>query len=330
MTAFRAAIAMLALAWKQFFFRAVDARLCGFLRIAFAALLLIDNAVQWQFLELWYGEEGAIPYAVSLHYANPAAFSWFRWTPATSGTLLTLYFLFNLQTLLLLLGWWTRFQAISVFLHLISFQHRNDLIRDGEDVVFRMFAFLLIFLPLGDAWSLDALRRRVGGLRPHPKWPLRLMQVQTCLVFLASGAYKARGAAWRDGSALYYVSRLEDFFGRFWVPSSLLDSLTALQIATWGVIVVELVIPVAIWIPRTRRACMALAIGMHLAIDYSMHLFLFQWIMILGWLTFLTSEDLDRLAAWRRSLWERRERSKLNSVMQKDGQNTIEASQAVP
>jgi hypothetical protein len=304
MTALRSAVALGARAWNGFFFRPVDVRLCGFLRIAFAALLLLDNAVQWQFIELWYGEEGALPYAVSLQYANPAAFSWFRWLPTTSAALIGLYLLFNLQALLLLLGLWTRFQAASVFLHLISFQHRNDLIRDGEDIVFRMFSFFLIFLPLGGVWSLDAQRRR-GALRPHPKWPLRLMQIQTCLVFLSSGAYKARGAAWRDGTALYYVSRLEDFFGRFWLPQGIFDSLMVLQLATWTVIFVELAIPIAIWIPRMRRLCIAMAIGLHLAIDYSMHLFLFQWVMMLGWLTFLTSEDLDRLAAWRDKLWGR-------------------------
>ncbi|MFO0898757.1 MAG: HTTM domain-containing protein [Pirellulales bacterium] len=285
-------------AWDWFFFAAVDLRLCAILRIGFAGLLLLDLVCQWPFLDFYYGEQGGLPYSVSREYIYPGSLSPLGLAPAGMAWLLALYLLFGAQVVLLGLGLFTRVQSVGVFLWLVSFQQRNQAIRDGEDVVFRMFAFLLIFLPLGAVWSLDA-RRRNGradaALQPRPKWPLRLMQFQTCLILLASGIYKTQGVAWRKGDALYYVSRLEDAFDPFWAPAAVFDSLPLLRAAAWGIVLAELVIPFAIWIPRLRLPCLIVACSLHLAIDYAMNMFLFQWIMMFGWLTFLEPKEVNWL-----------------------------------
>ena len=52
-------------------------------------------------------------------------------------------------------------------------------------------------------------------------------------------------------------------------------------------------------LPRTRRIAIAVAIAFHLAIDYSMNLFLFHWLMILGVLSFAEHDEL-RWPPWRR------------------------------
>jgi len=44
------------------------------------------------------------------------------------------------------------------------------------------------------------------------------------------------------------------------------------------------------------------AVVFHLSIDYQMNLFLFQWLMILGWLSFLATTDLE---PWKRRFRER-------------------------
>jgi hypothetical protein len=285
-------------AWDRFFFRSVDLRLCAMLRVGFACLLLLDLICQWPFLDLYYGEPGGLPLSLSLDHIEPGSYSLLRVAPVGPTWLLALYGLFAAQVVLLGLGWFTRVQSISVFIWLVSFQQRNEVIRDGEDIVFRMFAFLLIFLPLGAVGSLDAWRRRKrGGAAQtlYPQWPLRLIQIQTCLIWLASGLYKTQGVAWREGNALYYVSRLEDIFDPVWVPAVLFDSLPALRFATWAVLAVELMLPLAIWIPRLRLPCLVVAFGLHLAIEYTMNMFLFQWIMMLGWLTFLEPREVTWL-----------------------------------
>ena len=47
---------------------------------------------------------------------------------------------------------------------------------------------------------------------------------------------------------------------------------------------------------ETRLPCLLVAALFHLGCDYAMNLFLFQWIMLVGWMSFLTSDDLDRIA----------------------------------
>ena len=90
---------------------------------------------------------------------------------------------------------------------------------------------------------------------------------------------------------MYYVARVDDLFGRFPVPSLPFEWMPLTRALTWSVLVVEIVVPLLVWHPRTRRLAVAVAICLHLGIEYTMNLFLFQWLMILGWSTFLTADD---------------------------------------
>lgn len=283
-------------AYNRFFFEAVDVRICAMLRIGYASLLLVNAFVWLGFAELWFGERGVMPYELSLTYRPTGAWSLLDAFPQSDLWMRIVLSLLMLALVLLLLGAFSRVQAAIVYVLLVSLQHRNDVILDGEDIVFRLFGFFIIFLPLGATWSLDAVRRGPPS-KLYPRWPLRCIQIELCLVFFAAGAYKAIGEPWQDGTALYYISRLDDFFGRFWAPAFLFNSLPLLKAATWSVVALEIVLPIAVWFRKTRLPTVVAAVCFHLAIDYVMNLFLFQWIMLLGWLTFLEAQDLDWLVA---------------------------------
>jgi hypothetical protein len=171
-----------------------------------------------------------------------------------------------------------------------------------------MIAFFLIWMPLGRCWSLNSvLSRYWTGARnspppnpqsairnPHflaPGWGLRLLQLQMALIYLSAALEKLSGESWLNGTALYYVSRLDDYFGRFSVPNAIFDSPGIVALLTWFVVLVELAVPFLIWFRETRLPCVAAAILFHLANEWTMHLFLFHWIMIVGWLSFLTPGD---------------------------------------
>jgi len=49
-------------------------------------------------------------------------------------------------------------------------------------------------------------------------WGLRLFQLQMAVIYLSSAIEKTSGVDWREGTALYYVARLDDSFGKFPVP----------------------------------------------------------------------------------------------------------------
>jgi hypothetical protein len=99
---------------------------------------------------------------------------------------------------------------------------------------------------------------------------------------------------------MYYVSRLGDFFGRLSVPAFLFDAPWPVAFITWSVVAAEVLVPFFIWFRETRRACLVLVVAFHLANEWTMNLFLFHWLMLCGWLAFLTPEDfawLSRSAA---------------------------------
>lgn len=284
--------------WNWFFFESADPRLCAVIRVGFGLLLLIVLCVQYPDVEQWYSSEGWLPYDVSRKVVDPDTGTLFQWLPDDPETVHWCYSFFFLQTVLLCFGVCSRFQAFCVFVWLTTFHHRNCMIIDGEDNVFRIYAFLLALSPCGCRWSFDNWLHRIRRSEsvptpPSGAWAVRLMQLQLTLIYVSTAWEKLNGHAWLDGTALYYTSRLDDWFGRGPVPESLFNSLPAIRWMTWSIVVVEVLLPIGLWIRETRRWSILLGIGLHLSIEWMMNLFLFEWIMILVLFSFATADDLD-------------------------------------
>jgi hypothetical protein len=197
---------------------------------------------------------------------------------------------------LLLLGIGARWQALAIFILMTALHHRNTLILDGGDIMLRWIAFSLIWMPSDDYFSIKSyFKRRRGWLPIQKSAPgLRILQIQLTLVYISTLLLKLDGADWLDGQALFYVVQLDDLFGYDHLPSMLVDSATFLTALTYLVLCVEFFMPIGLWLSATRRYTICLGIGFHLAINYAMNLFLFQWFMILGLCAFV---DWPRLIA---------------------------------
>ena len=284
--------------WRDFFFAARDPRLCSVMRIGFAVLVLVDALVLLPDLGYWFSDSGVMPAANARLIINEDAHTLLAYLPLglCYGLLLT-------HALLLIVGWQSRVQAVGVLVWLTAFQYRNYAIVDGEDTVFRLFAFYLALCPCGWAFSVDAWWRKRRGIAvatPLP-WGLRLFQLQMVVIYLSSAIEKTSGVDWREGTALYYVARLDDSFGKFPVPAYPLEHMWAIKLMTWGVLALEWGLPILLWTKRWRRTAFVVAIAFHLSIDYTMNLFLFHWIMILGFLSYLEFDELPWLGRRARS-----------------------------
>ena len=271
-----------------FLFESCDPRIASLLRIGYGILLIVYVLVWMLDGPLWFSDEGVLRTSTVRQLNEHSSIFSIALTKVTPlAVRICLAVLFG-QAVLLTLGCWSRLQAGCVFIWLAAFQDRNPMIVDGEDTVFRWFAFLMIFLPLDHVWSLA--RRITGKLSLatcEHAWGLRLIQIQIAAIYLSSVACKLCGETWRDGTALFFVARLDDYFGRFWVPDALFETSWSVQTMTWSVLAIELLVPLTIWFPRCRMPALLSALVMHLAIEYSMNLFLFQWIMILGLMSFV-------------------------------------------
>lgn len=295
--------------WTRFWHSPADLRIVAAFRIAFGALVALHLLLQAEFVTLWWGRSGLVPLGVAQRIVDQDAPSLFWLLPGTDGVAWTVWGLTIVVALLLSVGWHARVQAAVLFVLLVSLHNRNSAILDGEDGIARLLCFFLIFTPLAEVWSLDARRAAAKGIAPRTDdsgWAVRFLQIQTAFLFLVAGLEKMPGADWHQGTALYYTFRLDDLGGRGWVPDLIRDSLWASTVMSWGTLVGEALIPFGAFLRPTRRVCVALAIGFHLALEYLMNLYFFEWFMILGWLTFLRwDEDVAPLLAWGRRTFGR-------------------------
>src|SRR5207247_995085 len=97
-----------------------------------------------------------------------------------------------------------------------------------------------------------------------------------------------QGTTWIDGTASWYAHQLTAFH-RFPVPL-VFESLTLIRIATWSTLAIEAALGVLIWIPRLRPWVLVAGFCLHLSLEYSMDIPLFQWVMITCLIAFVEPE----------------------------------------
>ncbi|MCG8554581.1 MAG: HTTM domain-containing protein [Proteobacteria bacterium] len=284
----------LGLRWHAFLTPACDPRPCALIRIGYASLVFVNFAAMAMHVESMWSEQGWLPLEVSRRLTDRYALTVFMLLPANATVLWTCYVAALVQSFLLALGFLSRFNAVCVFVWLVSFQHRNVFITDGEDIVFRMVGFMVIWLPMNLTYALDATLwpAKGAGSAPSSGWALRMLQLEMCLIMLCAGIEKLEGDHWWTGDAMYYVSKLDDLFRRYPPPQALSESLWFLRIMSWSTLAVELLAPLLLWFRETRRVALGAIVALHLGIDYMMNLFLFQWIMLVGWLSHFTWKEL--------------------------------------
>lgn len=283
---------------REFVHAPVDIRSVAAIRIGYASLMLLNVACWWPDLDRWFSETGVLPLEASRRIIDPNCLTLFQVLPKDETTLHIAYGIFVAQLIGLLIGLFPRIQAACCYVWLVSFQHRNCLLFEGEDTVFRIMGFLLIFMPLGAAWSVHSwLRHRRGETVPSTVdgWPVRLLQIEMTMLYFSSAWSKLLGQPWRDGTALYYVMRLDEYWGRFPIPAFMTQTPWIVRGLTWSAMALEFAIPVLIWFAPTRRLALVLVLVFHLSCDYAMNLFLFHWIMLVGWLAFVRPEDVTWL-----------------------------------
>jgi hypothetical protein len=211
-------------AWVRFWHEPVRAERLAVTRIFFGVALLTDQLFQFlQHFTDFFGP-GGVGYA-GLH--DEWQLKNWRWTILLFGTdemsIVSIVFgAWMAATIGFLLGWHTRLMSIAVWFLTMCFINRNPSIRNGGDDVLCASLFLLMLSPCGRALSLDASRFRRNQPSPAdgfaapltPAWPVRLIQIQMCVLYLSTGLAKLLRAmppfddswgTWWTGESIYYV-----------------------------------------------------------------------------------------------------------------------------
>jgi hypothetical protein len=216
----------------------------------------------------------------------------------SSFAVLGVFALTLLALVLLLLGIAARWAALWVFVWHVSFTARALIATTGWDLLLLSFSFLVLISPLGKRGPPG----RPGGTFPDgfqsspvTHYGLLLMRLQVVVMYWQTVLHRVLNADpyWLRGEFLSYflLSHHARFAGR-WV----LENENLLHLLTHAVQLVEVAIPVLLWMRPYRWWGALLGVLLHGGICVGARgLELFFLTMLMGYTCFLDRADMDRL-----------------------------------
>jgi predicted DCC family thiol-disulfide oxidoreductase YuxK len=284
-------------AWNKFFFEPESPLPIAVYRVVLGFVLLANYALMYPDIEVWFGQRGVLSPENGIKISGGSGLNLIKFLPHTDTWT---YFFFGFAcfaAFLLMIGLFTRISAITVFLTLVSLHHRNALILNSGDSFLRIASFFIIFSPAGAAFSIDRLIRIARGKESGPPkaqapWAMRLIQIQLAFVYFYAFVWKAMGPMWLSGTAVYYTSRLMEFW-RFPVPY-IFEHMWTIKLWTWSTLLIEFSLGVLVWIKEFRYWVLLAGVLLHAGIDYSMNIPLFGLIMCGAYITFVEPAHLKR------------------------------------
>jgi hypothetical protein len=272
--------------WEGFWFAPTDPATLALVRIAVGVVALLWTVSLGPDLGALFSRAGLVG-------STATGQEWWNWSvlywAGSDLALGAVYVALLCASVGMLAGWHARWSAAVVFVALTSLARADAYVFNSGDTLLRLLVFYLAVAPSGAGFSLDALRaRRDGGplTRTHAAWPLRLIQIQVTVLYLAALWSKLHGATWRDGTAVAYAVRLPDLV-RFPVPDVFSGSAAAAHVATYGTMLVEGALAVCLWHRRTRTAALLAGVAFHLSIDLSIRVGFFTLAVFCAYLSFL-------------------------------------------
>lgn len=293
--------------WQAFWFQPHQAYPLGLVRIAFGALVIVWTLWLLPIRGALLGPDGVVPEQPSIANTWGLFAVW-----NTDEAILIGIVVLLVAAIALIVGWHSRIAAVVVFVLILSLERRNPWMFNSGDALVRIEALLIALSPCGAALSLDQ-RRRTGAFwsaQTRPNWPIRLLQVQFSILYLAAVQVKLTGQPWLEGTAVSYVLRIEDMT-RIPLPQWLVTNALATNAMTWSVIAIELAVGILVWFPRFRPWVLSAGIVMHLLIDLTIQIGIFSYAMFVLYLAWVPVEWIRTLPD---NLRQRRERYRVNRI----------------
>ncbi|WP_434593579.1 HTTM domain-containing protein [Brevibacterium sp. 1718] len=233
------------------------------------------------------------------------------------------------------LGWHTRIVLPFYLVLWVSFIELNDGAGDQGDNAYRMFMIALLFADTTRRWSLDARRRTRRSRRAHVvdhaaidgvgtdsdsrgtpvgsqwRWVLItannlaivVLAFQVCAIYMSGGLYKAGGAAWQHGFAVYNPLQTQQF-GTWPVLSDLVTAWGPMVVViSWASVLFQCAFPFMLFNRWTRTAGLLGILSFHLGIALLMGLPWFSLTMIAVDAIFIRDRSFAALSVCLRGWW---------------------------
>lgn len=289
-----------ALRWPHdLFFKGEDERIYAVVRMAFAAVALLNLIFLWPDRQVFFSEGGIVDLETAMNAARPVYLSVFGLIGSEAGVTAVLLAT-ALALVLLLLGIGTRAAALWVLVWHISYMTRAPLPMAGWDLVLRCFSFLVLISPVGQCWTLPALLRGGGAMvaAQVSRHGLVLMRLQVVVIYWHAVAARLLhpDPYWENGEFLSYFMLSHHMR---WEGAWALQYGSALAVWTYLIQFGEAVLPVLLWAKKTRWWGALLGALLHVGIFVvARDLGMFCLAMLMGYTAFLRKEDVAAAEAW--------------------------------
>lgn len=287
-------------------------RKVGWIRVALAFLFIVDRLLLGMDLDKFFSPiDGMAPYAKVDHSAHTHRYQWslIALAPESRAFLWFLYYLGLCHGFALMLGIAPRLNLLLVFVHFRSFKNITPLFFDGEDEMINMYMFYMLFLPLHHITIYDWFGAKRSVTRANDTWPICwvwLLKFQIMIIYAGAAGGKFRGSMWKDGTAMYHISHmLTGEFGGCFTPDFLFNYMAPMKLMTWGALFIECTTPFLIWFPKFRLLAFSLVVALHLGIEITMTMHIFEYLTVLGWCFFFVVQDVESTNKVSTPLWRR-------------------------
>jgi len=289
--------------WNKFWFAEVDGRPLGLARIGIALAGFVFWLGALPSLRQFYSDQGEFPIAAARVWSREFAARFFM--PDFMGAYpaaVLVFVAWGLVLAALLLGWRTRAAAWANWLLFMWVYYRNATFTNGGDEVLRLTSLYLAlgysFIPVRHrAFSLDRRGWLRAGGEPGPTvieaWPIRMIQIQICVVYFIAGFWKVVAPPWWDGSALHLAVANESFtrFGALdWAWLKPVYTVFTIFTAWW-----EFLFPALVSWRRTHVPSLLFGVALHGGILVFMSIGVFPFIMLGCYAVFLSGDQVGWL-----------------------------------
>ena len=272
----------------------IDTRSLAVFRIALGLLIVADMLLRARNFGFYYTDDGIVPAELAAAHTPDYAVSVY-FLVGDASAIAAFFVLQALIGLALAIGYRTRAAAVLSFLFVVSLDHHNPFVLSYADTLFRLLLFWAVFLPLGERYSIDAIRSSrsprdsVGG----PIAALALLQM--VFMYVLNGVHKIESELWRSGEATVLVFGIDEM--TFLLGDLFRQYPTALEYGGLLWFYILLTAWLLVLLPgRPRVAFLSLFIGGHASFALTVRIGAFAYVAIAGLLLFLPAvfwRDLD-------------------------------------
>ena len=279
----------------------MDLRSLALFRVLVALILIIDflfTRLPW--FTLFYTDRGLL----SLRDIMAGDFFWassssLNFISSSNVYQFSLFLLAIVFFFMLLVGYKTKWILLGSWALLVSFQARNFLILNSGDTLLGLLLFWSLYLPLGDCFSVDNGSVQAKETRKYSIFSINSVAFifQILFVYYFTFLLKTHDI-WKSGQGVYYALMLDNF--RTMWGDILLQYPNLMRISSYIVYyIVENWMPIFFllfgYLWRYRVVLIVFMCVFHFSLGLFLHLGLFSWICMAGWLALLPAEFWEKM-----------------------------------